>query len=107
MQAISQEIVNYAEDLVSEGTLDFKLRKLIEGELVRRLSGYRHTVRMLEKKHGMDFETFKDRRIVKKEKYSFEVESDFCDWEMALDGIRSMEKRLSTLRKELDEHRGN
>ena len=106
MQAVSQEVVDYAEDLVPEGTFDFKLKKLIEGELVRRLSGYRHTVRMLEKKYGMDFDTFKDRRMVEKRKYSFEVESDFCDWEMGLDGIRSMEKRLSKLRKDLDEYRG-
>ena len=101
MQTIAQEVVHYAEDLIPEGAIEFKLKKLIEGELVRRLSNWGYTVRMLERKYRMDFEAFKNRRIVAKRKYSFEVENDFCDWEMALDGIKSMEKRLGELRKDL------
>jgi hypothetical protein len=39
--------------------------------------------------------------MVKKLNYSFEVESDFCDWEMAISGIRYLKKDLSARGKML------
>lgn len=46
----------------------------------------------------MSFNEFKENRIVEKEGYSFQVESDFWDWEMALDGIETVQDMLKTLK---------
>ena len=45
----------------------------------------------------MSFDDFKRNRIVEKEGYSFQVESDFWDWEMALDGMETVLEMLDTL----------
>ncbi|MCH7732914.1 MAG: hypothetical protein IIB44_10465 [Candidatus Marinimicrobia bacterium] len=106
MQTVSKKIEDYANDLVPEGNIEFKFEKLIENELIRRLIRFRHVIRLLEKKYGMDFYTFREREVVKQMKYSFEVENDFCDWEMALDGIRTIEGQLKELRRDMNEHKG-
>jgi hypothetical protein len=52
----------------------------------------------------MSFDDFKRNRIVEKESYSFQVESDFWDWEMALDGIETVQSMLNTLREPASDH---
>ena len=48
----------------------------------------------------MTFEEFEQTETVKKKGYSWEVESDSDEWEMALDGIQSMRRGLQELLKE-------
>lgn len=98
MPIVSEETASYLNDLVSEGDVDWKVRKVLQSEFARRLSRYKYTIRRFEKKYGMDFEEFKRKEMVKRLNYSFEVESDFCDWEMAIDGVETMESRLCRLR---------
>ena len=45
----------------------------------------------------MSFAEFRDKEQVKKESYSFEAESDFCDWEMAITGIKCLREDLAEL----------
>ena len=105
MQSISKEIIKCAEDLFPEGTIEVKLKKLIENEIIRRLTHYQHIVHNLEKKYRMDFKTFQDKDMVKQLNYSLEVENDLCEWEMALDGIKTLKKRLDEIRKGLNENK--
>ncbi|MDW7776593.1 MAG: hypothetical protein SCH39_09725 [Methanosarcinales archaeon] len=44
----------------------------------------------LRDKYNMSFEDCKTKRIVEESGWSFEVEEDFCDWELALDGIETI-----------------
>ncbi|MDZ7261095.1 MAG: hypothetical protein ONB05_03120 [candidate division KSB1 bacterium] len=99
MLKISDELASYVTALFPEETVEDKLKRLIENELIRRLAQYQHTVRTLEMKYHTDFETFKANNLVAQRGYSFEVESDFCDWEMALDGIKTVERKLQELRE--------
>ncbi len=55
---------------------------------------------MLRKKYHMDFETFEKQHMVEKLNYCLEVETDAEDWEMALDGINTMKRKLSELKEE-------
>lgn len=98
MLTISDKFAGYAKYLFPEESPESRFEKLIENELIRRLSRYRNTQKILESKYKMDFETFKANNILKKEEYSFDVENDFCDWEMAIDGIQTMERKLKDLR---------
>jgi len=50
----------------------------------------------------MDFETFRDQRVVEKHDYSFEVESDYCDWEMAVTGLAALKEQLTKLGADRD-----
>ncbi len=45
----------------------------------------------------MDFAGFEKANIVQRENYSFEVESDAQEWELAVDGIKTVEKKLKEL----------
>ncbi|MBN2090890.1 hypothetical protein JW964_14850 [candidate division KSB1 bacterium] len=98
MLKISDELANYVTDLFSDEVTDKKIKRLIENEIIRRLTRYQHTIRILELKYQMDFDTFKLKNIVSQKKFSEEVENDFCNWEMSIDGVHSMEKKLNTLR---------
>ncbi len=75
-------------------TIDDKLSRLLAAELRHRLAGYRLTDLQLRQKYGMDFETFDRQEVTRQRGYSWEVESDAMAWETAVDGMRTMERRL-------------
>jgi len=87
------------EPLLGEQDLDTKIRLLLEAEYLRRLGRYRRLDRTLTQKYGMTFEEFMERRIVQQRGYSWEVEKDAMDWERAVDGMRTMERKLQELRE--------
>ncbi len=64
-------------------------------ELLRRLALYQLTDQTFRKKYAMSLAEFEAANIVQKRGYSFEVESDHQDWDMAIDGIRTVECRLA------------
>lgn len=98
MQAIADRMVKLIEHLEPEGDLDFKLERLMESELQRRLARYELVDRLLSRKYGRDFDAFKNDRVVEQQGFSYEVESDFWDWEMAQDGIATVQGLLADLR---------
>ncbi|GEM_PF-3546478 len=95
---ISDVFASYVTDLFLAEITDKKLKRLMKNEIIRRLTRYQHTIRILELKYQMDFNTFKAQNVVSQKNYSEEVENDFCNWEMAIDGVRTMEKKLKKLR---------
>lgn len=98
MLKISDQIATYVTELFPDEKADNKIKRLLENEFRRRLTQYQYTVRNLETKYKMNFETFKAKNIVAKKGYSFETETDFCDWEMALDGITTIERKLRDMK---------
>ena len=52
--------------------------------------------------YQINFEAFNAKRIVEKKSYSFKVENDFCDWEMALDGMETARQKLNKLQESND-----
>jgi len=71
---------------------------VVENELKRRLARYELTDRIFRQKYGMTFEEFERNEMVKKLGYSFEVESDYHDWDMAMDGIETLRRGLEEIR---------
>lgn len=76
---------------------DDELRYLLRRDYLRRLTRYRMTDDFYKKKYDMDFESFEKANIVDKQNYTFEVESDAQEWELAIDGIKTIEKKLKEL----------
>ena len=97
MLKISDELASYVSELFPEEKTEDKIKRLVENELRRRLARYQLTIRNLESKYKMEFETFKAEKMVAKKGYSFEVKNDFCDWEMALDGLETIRRKLNKL----------
>ena len=85
------------EPLLGEHDLDVKVRLLLKAEYLRRLGRYRRLDQMMIQKYGVTFEEFTARRIVQQKGYSWEAESDAMDWETAIAGIKTMERKLVEL----------
>jgi len=62
-------------------------------EIRRRMNRYELVARRFRHKYSMRFEEFRKRRVVEKQGYSFEVESDYCDWEMAVTGLAALREQ--------------
>ena len=76
---------------------DDELKDLLKRDYLRRLTRYRMTDDFYKKKYKMDFESFEKANIVDKQNYTLEVESDAQEWELAIDGIKTVEKKLKEL----------
>jgi len=77
--------------------LDQAIIKALINELRRKLE-YILIDKAMRRKYGMNFEEFKAKNV-KERNYSFEVESDYCDWELAIDGIRTIREKIEKLEK--------
>lgn len=96
---VSEQVADQIErlDWGKAQTVDDKLSQLVATELRRRLAGYRLTDLQLRQKYGLDFEMFEQEEVTRQRGYSWEVESDAIAWETAVDGIRTMQRRLREL----------
>lgn len=77
-----------------EGTI-----QLIINELRRRLAEFRLMDKTYHERYKMDFDEFKMNQAIKEADHSFRIEEDYCDWELALDGIKTFTKELKNLAK--------
>ena len=101
MLAISEQVARHLDYLeLEEECIDDKLRAIIKAEYRRRLARYQYLDRIFAKKYGMSFREFEEKNMVKELGYSWEVESDSDEWELALDGMETLERRLSELRED-------
>ncbi len=96
MRQIPLELEKDLEEIFGE-PLDKSIIKALINELKRKLSEYILIDKMMREKYGMSFEEFKEKNIVEKKGYSFEVESDYCDWELAVDGIKTIKEKIKKL----------
>ncbi|MFQ5813906.1 MAG: hypothetical protein ACE5I2_12090 [Anaerolineae bacterium] len=96
--AMPEKIVRIIDRLEAGGKIEAKLGLVVENELRRRLARYELTDRLFRKKYGMTLDEFEKNEMVKKLGYSFEVESDYHDWDMALDGIKTLRRDLEEIR---------
>ena len=74
-----------------------ELKGVLRREYLRKLTRYRITDNFYRDKYSMDFDRFEKENIVEKQNYSFEVESDAQEWELAIDGIKTIEKKMKEL----------
>lgn len=80
-----------------EDMTEGELKEVLRRDYIRRLTRYKMTDDFYKKKYCMDFERFQKENIVAKYNYSFEVEADAQEWELAIDGIKTFEKKLKEL----------
>ncbi len=97
MGDITAYTLKVASQLVPATDVDFSMRQILISEIRRRMNRYELMDRRFRCKYGMSFEEFRDQRVVEKQGYNFEVESDYCDWEMAVTGLATLREQLAGL----------
>lgn len=98
MMSISEEMVNMTREVISEENIEIGMAKLLYNETRRKLIEYELLDRNLGKKYGMSFEEFREKKMIEKLGYSWEVEKDYQNWEIARDGIETMEELIDKVR---------
>jgi hypothetical protein len=97
MGEIATRTLEVARQLVPAASDDASVRGILTAEIRRRMNRYELLDRRFRQKYGMHFEEFHDRHVVEEQGYNFEVESDYCDWEMAVTSLAALEEQLSKL----------
>ena len=77
-----------------------ELVEMLRREYLRKLMRYRLTDEFFRKKYGMTYEAFEKENVVAKRDFSWEVESDAQEWEMAVDGISTCLRKLGVVKIE-------
>jgi len=98
MMSISEEMVNITRKVISEENIERGMAKLLYNETRRKLIEYELLDRNLTKKYGMGFEEFREKKMIEKLGYTWEVEKDYQNWEIARDGIETMEEMIDKVR---------
>jgi len=100
LEALPQEF-REAYATLFKGKPDDVMKNIILHELKRRLAEYRLLDKKMRTQYGMTFSKFKKQHMVERNNHSFRVEEDYCDWELATDGIASVNAELKKLEKYL------
>ncbi len=95
---MASTIIKEIESIIEE-PIDRILVKALINELRRKLNEFILIDSSMRRKYGMSFEEFKAKNIVKEKNFSFEVESDYCDWELAVDGIKTIKEKIEKLER--------
>ncbi|MDI6811021.1 MAG: hypothetical protein QMD80_05015 [archaeon] len=77
-----------------------ELIEMLRREYLRKLTRYRLTDGFFRKKYGMTYGEFEKENVVAKRNFSWEVESDAQEWEMAIDGISTCLRKLGEVKVE-------
>ena len=96
--SISKEMVNLTRKVISEENIEKGMAKLLYNETRRKLIEYELLDRNLAKKYGMSFDEFREKKMIEKLGYTWEVEKDYQNWEIARDGIETMEEIIDKVR---------
>jgi hypothetical protein len=91
---VPDSVLDALDTLESGSTPGQKLTRLVQGELRRRLARYQLTDRLFRAKYGMTLDEFEAKKMVDAAGYGFEIESDHQDWDLAVDGIQTLQDQL-------------
>jgi hypothetical protein len=100
MEAITEKTTKILGLLIPEGDLDYKVRKILKEDLKRKLTEFQLIDNRFQKKYGMTFDEFEKRNIIKQKGFSFEVESDYHEWDAAIDAIKALKDKIKDLSSE-------
>ena len=99
MKTITDKTSKILDLLIPEGDLDYKVRKILREDLKRKLTEFQLIDNRFQKKYGMTLDEFEKKNIIKEKGFSFEVESDYHEWDSALDAIETLKAKIEDLSK--------
>ena len=87
-----------ADPILGQDDIDAKVRRLLQAEYLRKLAQYERANQLLAQKYGLTFTEFVAEDIVAQRDYAWEVEQDAMQWETAIGGITTVQRRLQEIR---------
>lgn len=100
MPMLSNNVAGVINRLERGRALNVKCKKIVESEIKRRLSEYELIDHRFSTKYGMSLSQFEKNQMLKRKKYSYDIEKNYHDWDLAVDGIKTMKKELRQLQKQ-------
>ena len=97
---IDTEILNSIGKIEPERSLDKSIIRLLEREIVKRITKYGLMIHGYENKYRMTFDEFE--RKTRESKHAFAEEQDYYDWDMAITASEDMEQELKKVRLHLE-----
>jgi len=94
MGEVAARTLEIARELIPACSDDDSLRQILINEIRRRMNRYELVDDRFRRKYEMSFADFRDRRVVEQHEFSFDVEADYCDWEMAVTGLAALQEQL-------------
>ncbi len=99
METITEKTTKILDLIIPEGDLDYKVRKILKEELKRKLTEFQLIDNRFLKKYGMTLDEFEEKNIIKEKGFSFEAESDYHEWDSAVDAIKTLKAKIEDLSK--------
>ena len=78
-------------------TITEKTTKILREDLKRKLAEFQIIDNRFQKKYGMTLDEFEKRNIVKEKGFSFEAESDYHEWDSAMDAVETLRAKIKDL----------
>ncbi len=97
MKTLTEKTTKILDLLIPEGDLDYKVRKILIEDFKRKLVEFQLVDNRFQKKYGVTLDEFEKRNIIKEKGFSFEVESDYHEWDSALDAINALKAKIEDL----------
>ena len=99
MKTITDKTTKILNLIIPEGDIDYKVRKILREDIKRKLVEFQLIDNRFQKKYGMTLDEFEKRNIIKEKGFSFEVESDYHEWDSAADAIKTLKAKIKDLTK--------
>ena len=99
METITEKTTKILDLIIPEGDLDYKVRKILREDIKRKLTEFQLIDNRFLKKYGMTLDEFEGKNIIKEKGFSFEVESDYHEWDSAVDAIKTLKAKIEDLSK--------
>ncbi len=100
METITDKTTKILGLLIPQGDVDSKVRKILIEDLKRKLTEFQLIDYRFQKKYGMTLHEFEKKNVIKEKGFSFEAESDYHEWDSALDAIKTLRAYLEDLTRE-------
>ncbi|MFB6147715.1 MAG: hypothetical protein ABEJ66_02415 [Candidatus Nanohaloarchaea archaeon] len=96
---MSSDTAKLLKDVTGESHLDSAVRMTVRDALEHRLEKVEEGIEEFEEKYGMSFEEFEEKWENDEidERYSYDVESDFWEWEGLVTRRKRIEEGLERL----------
>ena len=99
MKTITDKTTKILNLIIPEGDIDYKVRKILREDIKRKLVEFQLIDNRFQKKYGMTLDEFEKRNMIKEKGFSFEVESDYHEWDSAVDAIKTLKAKIKDLTK--------
>jgi len=99
METLTEKTTKILDLIIPEGDLDYKVRKILREDIKRKLTEFQLIDNRFRKKYGMTLDEFEKKNIIKEKGFPFDVESDYHEWDSAVDAIKTLKVKIEDLFK--------